>query len=107
MFGLLEKRYVVTLAAIFSVILLMMVKDNKQRSAFVWILIHICLNYAAIFFLSKALATSYLHVMASEENALLIGISGLLWFLSLICLVISVFKFSVSRNQAVYQKVNR
>ncbi|MGP4081382.1 hypothetical protein ACTWQL_15865 [Pseudalkalibacillus sp. R45] len=98
-FGLLK----VSLAAIFSVILFMMFKDKQQRSAFVWILIHICLNYAAIFFLSKVLATDYSLVMASGENSLLIGTSVLLWFLSLICLVISVYQFSVLRNQAVYQ----
>ncbi|WP_221563535.1 hypothetical protein [Alkalihalobacillus sp. TS-13] len=101
-FGLLETGYVVSLAAIFSVILFMMLKDNQQRSAFVWILIHICLNFTTIFFLSKSLATDYLQVTASsEENSLLIGISGLLWFLGLISLVISVYKFSVVRNQAV------
>lgn len=55
----------------------------------------------AIYFFIKAISFDFNHPMASEEISLQIGISGVVWALGMICLLIGLFKFSKTRKNRV------
>ena len=44
----------------------------------------------------RAMSFDYEHVMASEENSFQIGIAGVNWLFSMVCLMMGIFKFSNS-----------
>ncbi len=81
--------------AILTLLLLWLRKKNNS-SAYAWSLLHLLfLSVAACFFI-KAISFDYEHVMASEENSFHIGIAGIIWFFSMVCLIMGIIKFSNS-----------
>ncbi|MBO1511065.1 hypothetical protein [Metabacillus bambusae] len=75
-------------------------KNKNNSSAYVWTLLHMLFVSVAIYFFIKAISVDFNHPMASEEISLQIGISGVVWALSMICLLIGLFKFSkTSKNR--------
>jgi ABC-type polysaccharide/polyol phosphate export permease len=76
------------------------VKNKNNKSGYIWTLLHLLLVSVAVYFALKAIAFDYNHPMASEENSFLLGISGVVWVLGMICLVIALFSFSKNRKQS-------
>jgi uncharacterized membrane protein YbhN (UPF0104 family) len=87
--------------AIFVTVFLWM-KNKKKSTGYIWTLLHLLLISVAAYFVLKAIAFDYNHPMASEEISLQIGISGVVWAFSMICLVIALFSFSKERKHNVY-----
>jgi uncharacterized membrane protein YbhN (UPF0104 family) len=75
-------------------------KNKNKNSGYIWTLLHLLLVSVAAYFVLKAIAFDYNHPMASEEISLQIGISGFVWALSMICLVIALFSFSEERKHS-------
>jgi hypothetical protein len=73
---------------------------KNKNSGYIWTLLHLLLVSFAAYFVLKAIAIDYNHPMASEEISLQIGIAGVVWALSMICLVIALFSFSEERKQS-------
>ena len=65
---------------------------------YIWILMHLLLVSGAVYFALNAFAFDYQHPMASEEISLRIGVSGAIWGLSMVCLIIAIFFFSKVKN---------
>ncbi|ENH97656.1 hypothetical protein J416_04401 [Gracilibacillus halophilus YIM-C55.5] len=76
------------------------VKNKNNKLGYIWTLLHFLLVSAAIYFALKGITFGYNHPMASEEISLQMGISGVVWALSMICLVIALFKFSKVRKHS-------
>ena len=74
-------------------------RNKRYTAAYVWTVLHLLLFSTSIFFILNAVSFNYQHPMASEENSFNIGVSGVIWFSSLICLIIGIFKFSKSKEQ--------
>ncbi|WP_053362375.1 hypothetical protein [Bacillus sp. FJAT-27251] len=74
------------------------IKNKNFGSGYIWTLLHLLLVSVAAYFASKAIAIDYNHPMASEEISLRIGVSGAVWALSMICLMIALFSFSKKRK---------
>lgn len=86
-----------------SIILIMTISTitlwirNKEKSAaYIMVSLHIMLLSIAFYFFMNAitLELDYNHPMASEENSLQIGIAGVFWALSMLSLLVAIFKFS-------------
>ncbi|WP_227521885.1 hypothetical protein [Bacillus solitudinis] len=72
-------------------------RKNKS-SGYIWTLLHLIFVSVGVYFALKGISFDYNHPMASEEISLWIGVSGVAWVLSMICLVIALFNFSKDRN---------
>ncbi|WP_254854021.1 hypothetical protein [Halobacillus salinus] len=73
-------------------------KNKSNSSGYIWTLLHLLLVSVAAYFVLKAIAIDYNHPMASEEISLQIGISGVVWASSMLCLMIALFSFSKERK---------
>ncbi|WP_349408752.1 hypothetical protein [Pseudalkalibacillus sp. SCS-8] len=78
------------------------VKNKSKSSGYIWTLLHLLLFSVAAYFALEAIAFDYDHAMASEEISLQIGISGVVWASSMICLLIALFNFSKERKHRAY-----
>ncbi|MCM3124483.1 MULTISPECIES: hypothetical protein [unclassified Mesobacillus] len=87
--------------AILATVFLWM-ENKNQRTGYIWTLFHLLLISVAAYFVLKGIAFDYNHPMASEEISLQIGISGVIWAFSMICLVIALFSFSKERKHNGY-----
>ncbi|WP_246202584.1 hypothetical protein [Virgibacillus doumboii] len=76
-------------------------KNKGNSSGYIWTLLHLLSFSVAVYFALKAVAFDYDHPMASEEVSLQIGISGVVWALSMLCLVIALFRFSKGKKSGV------
>jgi Kef-type K+ transport system membrane component KefB len=100
----LEEEVLALLIGWFSVVigiailaLLFLWSKNKNDSpAYLWTLSHLLLVSVAVYFFIKAISFDYKHVMASEENSLQIAIAGIIWAFSMGCLIMGIYKFSIS-----------
>ncbi len=72
-------------------------KTRNNSFAYICTLMHFLLFSFSIYFLLKAISFNYDHPMASEEISLRIGISGVVWALSIFCLLMGLVKFSKTR----------
>lgn len=71
-------------------------QNKRYTAAYVWTVLHLLLFSASIYFILNAVSFDYEHPMAAEENSFNIAVSGIIWFSSMICLIIGIFKFSKS-----------
>lgn len=83
-------------------ILFLWIKNRNKSASYVWTLLHLVFFSVAIYFLIKAMSSSYEHPMASEVNSLHIGISGIIWAVSMFCLLIGIYYFSKTRKYSDY-----
>ena len=68
---------------------------NKGNSlAYASVIFHFILLSVALYFFLKAINFNVDHPMASEEISLRMGVSGIVWAGSMICLLIGLIKFS-------------
>jgi len=79
--------------AIFTTIFLW-IRNKQQTFGYLWIVIHFLLFSIGVYFIIQAMSFDFTHPMASEEISLKVGIAGVFWSLSMICLVFGVFSFS-------------
>ena len=92
--GLLIGGFAIVMGIAILATLLLWLKNRNNSFAYVWTLLHLLLSSVAIFFFLKAISFDYYHPIASEEISLQIGISGVIWALSMLCLLIGILKFS-------------
>ncbi|MCM3587753.1 hypothetical protein M3182_18640 [Mesobacillus maritimus] len=81
------------------VVFLWMINKNNNLG-YIWILLHLLLVSVAMYFALKSITFDYKHPMASEEISLQLGVSGVVWALSMICLTIALFSFSKMRKHS-------
>ncbi|OCA84137.1 hypothetical protein A8F94_15555 [Bacillus sp. FJAT-27225] len=89
--GLLIGGFTIVMGIAMIAVLYLLIKE-KSKGHF-WIVMHLLLVSVSVYFALKGLAFDYNHPMASEEISLLIGISGVVWAFSMICLVAACFIF--------------
>ncbi|MFB4166889.1 hypothetical protein [Virgibacillus sp. JSM 102003] len=99
--GLLIGGFAIIMGITILVIVLLWVKNKNNRVGYISTLLHLLLVSVAVNFALKAIAFDYNHAMASEEISFQIGIAGVVWALSMICLVIALFSFSQERKNGV------
>jgi uncharacterized membrane protein len=83
---------VMGIAVIFTIFL--WVKNKKQSIAYSWIFMHFVLFSIAIYLSFQTITFDNDHPMAAEEISLRLGLTGVFWFLSVVCLLLGIFKFS-------------
>lgn len=96
--GMLTGGFSIVMGIAILTILVLWLKNKNNSSGYVWTLFHFLFFSAAIYFGLKAISFDYNHPMASEEISLQLGISGVIWAISMICLVIGIFNFSKTRK---------
>lgn len=87
---------VMSVAIILTVLLWIRNKDN--HGSFFWTILHFILFSIATYFCLKALSFDYNHPMASEENSLRLGIAGVIWSISIACLLLAIYNFTKKKN---------
>lgn len=92
--GLVVGGFSVVLSLMILATLYLWFKNKSNNVAYISVLSHLVLLSTAIFFLVKAISFDFDHPMASEEISLRIGLSGIIWTASMICLVLGLFKLS-------------
>lgn len=72
------------------------IRNKENRAAYSMVSLHLLLLSIAFYFFMNAitLKLDYDHPMASEENSLQLGIAGVFWALSMLSLLVAIFKFS-------------
>lgn len=70
------------------------VKNKPNHSGYVWTILHLLLFSGAALFFMKAMSSDPYHPMASEEISLKIGLSAMIWALSMMSLVFGIYSFS-------------
>ena len=98
--GLLIGGFSFVMGVAILVTLFLWVNNKNNNSGFIWILLHLLLVSVAIYFALKAISFDYSHPMASEEISLQIGVSAVVWALSMICFIIALFSFSKVRKRS-------
>lgn len=79
--------------------LVLWLKNRTNRAAYAWTYLHLVFFSLAMYFSVKAISFDYNHPMASEEISLLIGIAGVVWIFSMLCLIFGIFNFSKPSHQ--------
>ena len=77
------------------------IRNKGNSTAYIMVSMHLLLLSSAFYFFMNAitLELDYNHPMASEENSLQIGIASVFWTLSMLSLLVALFKFSnISRK---------
>ncbi|WP_342598274.1 hypothetical protein MHB48_11870 [Psychrobacillus sp. FSL H8-0483] len=95
-FGLLIGGSAAVMGIAIFVTLFLWIKNNNKNSGYVWTLLHLMLFSIAIYFTFQVISIDYNHPMASEEISLQLGIAGVIWALSMTCLIVGIFNFSKS-----------
>ncbi|WP_239984633.1 hypothetical protein [Lentibacillus sediminis] len=98
--GLLIGGFSIVMGITILVTVFLWIKNKKNSSGYIWTLLHLISFSIAVYFALKSIDFDYNHPMASEEISLQIGIFGVVWALSMLCLVIALFCFSKRRNSA-------
>ncbi|KGP91273.1 hypothetical protein N780_08760 [Pontibacillus chungwhensis BH030062] len=76
------------------------IRNKQNQSGYIWTLLHLLFVSIAVYFALKGIAFDYTHPMASEEISLQIGISGVVWALSMLCLSLALVSFSRKRTHS-------
>ncbi|MFZ3580263.1 hypothetical protein [Virgibacillus sp. DJP39] len=92
--GLLTGGFFIVIGLVMIVTVLLWTKNKNYSSGYVWILLHLILFSVAAYFFLEAISSDYSHPMASEENSFQLGLAGVVWALSMSCLVIGLVRFS-------------
>lgn len=74
--------------------LFLWMRSKTNNLAYASVLAHFLLLSVALYFLLKAITFNMDHPMASEEISLRFGVSGVLWAVSMLFLLIGLIKFS-------------
>ncbi|MGM0877316.1 MAG: hypothetical protein ACQEWV_21850 [Bacillota bacterium] len=93
--GLLIGGFSIVMGIAILITLLLWLKNKNNSAPYV---LHLLFFSVAIYFSLMAISFDYNHTMASEEISLQIGISGVVWALSMLCLLIGIVKFSRTKK---------
>ncbi|MGM0878244.1 MAG: hypothetical protein ACQEWV_26940 [Bacillota bacterium] len=96
--GMLIGGFAIVMGIAILTTLVLWLKNKNNSSGYVWTLLHFLFFSVAIYFSLMAMSFDYNHPMASEEISLQIGVSGVVWTVSMICLLIGIFSFSRTRK---------
>ena len=81
----------------FFFVLFLWIKERKAiyQSAFGWVIAYFIIFSLAVICCLRAIGTKPLHpTMASEGNSLWLGVGGVLWAISMLCLLAGIVSFS-------------
>lgn len=92
--GLLIGGFSLVVGVMILVTLFLWIKNRGNNIAFASLLSHFILLSIAVYFFIKAISFNSSTPMASEEISLRMGVSGLVWAMSMFCLLIGVIKLS-------------
>ena len=72
------------------------IRNKENSAAYSMVSLHLLLLSIAFYFFMNVITLELddNHPMASEENSLQIGIAGVFWALSMLSLLVAIFKFS-------------
>lgn len=79
-------------------ILLIWIKNKSNTWGYLWTFVHLLIFMVAVFITLDTFRTDYMHPMASEENSLRLGIAGVVWAVSMLCLVIAIYNFTRTKK---------
>ncbi|WP_235062608.1 hypothetical protein [Thalassobacillus devorans] len=88
-----DAGYSVVMGGAVLITLLLWIRKKDNFVAYGSTILHMLFFSLAIYFVIKAIAFDYHHPMASEEISLHIGIAGVVWAFSMVCLVIGIYHF--------------
>jgi hypothetical protein len=83
---------------IFVLLLLLSKKRKSYRVAYGLVMCHLILFSLAVYQALRAINFDVDHPMASEEISLRLGITGGLWAISMLFLILGLIKFSVTKK---------
>jgi hypothetical protein len=83
---------------IFVLLLLISKKRKSYRVAYGLVMCHLILFSVAVYQALRAINFDVDHPMASEEISLRLGITGVLWAISMIFLILGLIKFSLTKT---------
>lgn len=92
--GLLIGGFSIIVGLMFIITVLLWRRNRNNSAAYASVLLHFTLLSTALYFFIQAVSFNYSHPMASEEISLQIGIAGVIWAMSMFCLLIGLVKFS-------------
>lgn len=92
--GLLIDGFAIVVGVMVFVTVFLWTKNKNNNIAYVSFLSHFILLSVAVYIFTKAIPFNSGHPMASEEVSLRIGVSGLVWAMSMFCLLIGLIKLS-------------
>ena len=98
--GILIGGFSIVMGIVILTTLFFCVKNKSKNTGYVWVFFHLVLFSFATYFALKAISFDYNHPMASEEISLQIGLSGVVWAASMICLLIGIYSFSKTRESS-------
>lgn len=98
--GLLIGGFSIIMGIAFLTVLFLCIRNKGNRAAYLWTLLHLLFFSIAANFALKAISFDYNYPMASEEISLQIGISGVVWTLSMLCLIVGIFHFSKQKRNS-------
>ncbi|MDF2859147.1 MAG: hypothetical protein K0Q87_4998 [Neobacillus sp.] len=96
--GMLIGGFTIVMGIAILTTLFLWLKNKNSNFGYFWTILHFLFFSIAIYFFIKAISNNYIHPMASEENSLQIGIAGVVWAFSMICLLMGIASFSKRRK---------
>ena len=101
--GLLETSIFIILAISIMIVLFLFISKNRKtyRMAYGFVLGHLVFLTLAMIPALTAIKFNVNHPMASEETTLFFGISGGLWIISMVLLLVGLVKFSNGKSNLV------
>ncbi|MCH7321518.1 hypothetical protein LZ480_06385 [Solibacillus sp. MA9] len=76
------------------------IRSKGNSTAYSMVSLHLLLLTTAFYFFMNAITLDSNHPMASEENSLQLGIAAVFWGLSMLSLLVAIFKFSSSSTKS-------
>ncbi|MDQ1002615.1 hypothetical protein QFZ28_003015 [Neobacillus niacini] len=104
--GLLFGGFSIVMGITFMIVLRMLFSKKRKsfRVAYGLIMCHLILFSLAVYQALRAISFNGNHPMASEEVSLRLGMTGVLWAISMVFLILGLIKFSVTKkNPSVRQ----
>ncbi|WP_342505079.1 hypothetical protein [Sporosarcina sp. FSL K6-2383] len=99
--NLLTGGFIIVIGMAILTTLLLWLKTRNNSFAYTCTLLYFLLFSVSIYFFLKAISFDYNHPMASEEISLRIGISGVVWALGILCLMMGIVNFSKTKSSTV------
>jgi hypothetical protein len=79
-------------------LVVLLVWNRDKRAAYAWVVLHLVIFSVAIYFFLQAISFDYIDPMGSEEISLRIAVSGIVWALSMVFLIIGILSFSKKKK---------
>lgn len=91
--------FLIVMIPVLIMLVVLWIKNKRKTSAYVWTILQFLIFSVAVYCLIQAISSDPNHPMASEENSLNMGLAGVAWMVSVVCLVTGIKKFSVDKKE--------